>query len=323
MHRKTLLCPSLQSFSIDAVFGVLIQHRNASRDLLAPRLRSPPVGRTPVLTWAKRTVFAGNKVGEPAQSLDVTRQSENCQQSFFGAQHASVKHFHTGRERLSSRPLHQFEQAGLLRDVPFGIPRAVVGQHSHVVLFRPVTETSSGRRGQMLDDRGTEYLEEKILVRFFVLPAPATFLFGFRTRAHGNHDHAVGFSLLERALEAFAGERKSIHVNGVAFDFEVLRLPRIKPRPAVPCVPVPRPIRQFPSAACEHPAARITEQPHIFLRQHIYIGKRAGQLHGFGYVAHGIGSTGLNWQPSTKKLKKSGWVSRRQCWTLFTRSSNS
>jgi hypothetical protein len=31
-----------------------------------------------------------------------------------------------------------------------------------------------------------------------------------------------------------------------------------------------------------------------------------GQLNGFGYVAHGIGSTGLNWQPSTKKLKKLG-----------------
>ena len=41
------------------------------------------------------------------------------------------------------------------------------------------------------------------------------------------------------------------------------------------------------------------------------------------YLAHGIGSTGLNWHPSTKKSKKLGCVSSRQCCTFFTSSSSS
>ena len=70
------------------------------------------------------------------------------------------------------------------------------------MLFGPIAQTSSGCSGQMLDDRGAEDLKEKIFVGFLVLPAPTGFLLSFGTRANGNKDQAVGFSLLERALQS-------------------------------------------------------------------------------------------------------------------------
>ncbi len=75
------------------------------------------------------------------------------------------------------------------------------------MLFGPIAQTSSGCSGQMLNDRGAEDLKEEILVGFLVLPAPAGFLLSFGTRANGDQNHAVGFSLLERAPQSLAGER--------------------------------------------------------------------------------------------------------------------
>ena len=63
------------------------------------------------------------------------------------------------------------------------------------MLFGPIAETSSGCSGQMLDDRRAEDLKEKILVGFLVLPAPAGFLFRFRTRAYGDKDQRCGLRL--------------------------------------------------------------------------------------------------------------------------------
>src|SRR5262245_52027736 len=97
----------------------MVQHSRANRKFFAPCSGSTPIGRTPVLTWAEGTTFTGDKVGEPAQSIGVTRQSEYRQQSFLGKQHSRLEYFHRRRERLSARPLHQLEQPRLFRDIPF------------------------------------------------------------------------------------------------------------------------------------------------------------------------------------------------------------
>src|SRR5277367_622318 len=110
----------------------------------------------------------------------------------------------------------------------------------------------------MFDDRRAEDLKEKILVGFLVLPTPTGFLLSFRTRANSNKDQAVGFSLLERAPQSLAGELRSVDANGITVDFETLGLPGIEPRPAIFCVPGPRPVCQFHGPAFQLPAARIT-----------------------------------------------------------------
>jgi hypothetical protein len=65
----------------------------------------------------------------------------------------------------------------------------------------------------MLDNRGTEYLKEKIFIGLFIRPETAGLFLSLRTRANRNQNHAVGIRLLEGIPQPFADERRSIDVN--------------------------------------------------------------------------------------------------------------
>ena len=83
-------------------------------------------------------------------------------------------------------------------------------------------------------------------------------------------------------------------------------------------------------AVARHPAARIAEQPVVFRRLHVDVRAvsrisiiRAARLRARASVGIPASTTGLNWQPSTKKSKNPGCVSSRQCSTVLTSASSS
>src|SRR6185437_5086862 len=194
-QRKTLLRPSLQSLSIYAVIRILVQRRRAN-DLLTPGSRSATVWRAAELARTERAVFAGDQTGEPAESLGVTRQAEDSEQSLLRAQHACLKNFHGRRKRLPLPALHQFEQPGLLGYIPLRVPRTVVRQHRHLPLLRPFAEPSAGGRSQMFDHRRAKHLQKEIFVRLPLLPAPVRLGLSFRPCAYRNKDYGVCSRLL-------------------------------------------------------------------------------------------------------------------------------
>ena len=149
-----------------------------------------------------------------------------------------------GRELLASRLLHQVQQSRLFCDVPIGIAGAVVRQHSHSSLFRPIAKAGSGHRGQMLNNRRGKHLEEEVFIGFLVAPAPPRLFLSLRARTHGNQNCGVCPGLLERAVQALAIEDCAVNSDriGIGVEFQALRLPRIKPRPAILRIPVPRPV---------------------------------------------------------------------------------
>src|SRR6185437_3287684 len=208
--------------------------------------------------------------------------------------------------RLPLPALHQFEQPWLLGYIPIRVSRTVVRQHRHLPLLRPFAKPSAGGGSQMFNLGRAKHLQKKIFVRLSLLPAPVRLGLSLRPCAYRNKDYTVCSRLLERRLHSLAGELRAIDVNKVISNFKVLGLSRVKPRTSIFGIPVTRPVCQFERAAFQHPATRIAEKTHVLLRQHIDAGMPADQFEGFGYVAHAIGSTGLNWQPSTKKLKKLG-----------------
>src|SRR4051812_41854239 len=86
-------------------------------------------------------------------------------------------------------------------------------------------------------------------------------------------------------------------------------------------IPTPRPGSEFRGAAGQFVPARIAEEARVFGRVHIDGRRSVEDLNHDATCA--ADSTGLNWQPSTKKSKKLGCVSRRQCSTRFTSASSS
>src|SRR4051812_1039875 len=86
---------------------------------------------------------------------------------------------------------------------------------------------------------------------------------------------------------------------------------KVDPRPAVPGEPAPGPRSEFERSVRQDVAARIAKQPVIFGVLHVALGS------GVEHLDHGetseVFSTGANWQPLTKKSKKPGCVSSRQC----------
>ena len=70
---------------------------------------------------------------------------------------------------------------------------------------------------------------------------------------------------------------------------------------------------------------RIAQQPLVFGFLHVerWVGFNQLEHVRTRIAARGEDSTGLNWQPSTKKSKKFGCASSRQCVTVLTSFSNS
>src|ERR1022692_2176293 len=194
-------------------------------------------------------------------------------------------------------------------------------QDGHPMLLGPGAQTSAGHVGQMLHDRGTEDLEEEVLVGLAFLPQPPRFLLEFRTGPGRHQNRAMGPRLFERPLQPFAVESHALDSNGIARDLDPFGFARVDP--GTPVIGVPRacPIGQFACALRELVIRRITQQPPVFGRLDTDIGSGISQ---FDHPATWcMDSMGLNWQPSTKKSKKSGCVSNRQCSTLLTRASSS
>ena len=152
----------------------------------------------------------------------------------------------------------------------------------------------------MLDDSGAKNLQEEVCLWLFILPQPPALFLRFLAGADSDEHDAVRLRLVQRAVQAQACEGNAVNENRVPGEREALRLARVEPGPAVLPVPTSRPFRQILRSAIENVAARITEQTGGLLWRDIDHRHGAGQPQRVGQRAHGIASTGLNWQPSTK-----------------------
>ena len=148
-------------------------------------------------------------------------------------------------------------------------------------------------------------------------PAALGLALELRARADGDEHDALRIRLHERAPQTIAGERHAVDVNRPRADRRAAPTWRAYTH-GRPCAAyhVARPLRQLQRAALEHVAARVTRAAACTPRLHVDVWTsvspsrsptRESRIH-----------TGLNWQPSTKKSKKSGCVSSRQCSTRLT-----
>src|ERR1017187_1784332 len=161
-------------------------------------------------------------------------------------------------------------------------------QDGHPMLLGPGAQTSAGHVGQMLHDRGTEDLEEEVLVGLAFLPQPPRFLLEFRTGPGRHQNRAMGPRLFERRPKAFTVERHTLDSNGNSFSASFFSAlisapPRFRVKstlrplrdlhpfgfarvdPGTPVIGVPRacPIGQFACALRKLVIRRITQQPPV------------------------------------------------------------
>src|SRR5687768_13572257 len=99
------------------------------------------------------------------------------------------------------------------------------------------------------------------------------------------------------------------------------RFAQINPRPPVLREPAPCPGSELARVFAGHVTARITEEAVQLVIRHIELRTRVERFVHDDTSA--LLSTGANWQPLTKKSKKPGCVSSRQCCTRRTSCSNS
>jgi hypothetical protein len=234
----------------------------------------------------------------------VARESEDGELRFARAQHAGFQDLKCGGERCAPGALQDFQEPRLLGDIPVRVAGARVRQDSHALSLRPVAEARAGESDQVLDHGGAVHLEEEVVIGLFGLPAMLRLFFQLGTRADGDEDRAVSLGIVQRLAETRAGERGTVETKSVLAEREALALACVEPGAAVFGIPGARPLGQLVRTTLERIAAWIAEEARIFVRGNIDGRGSGGEFQKTGQRAHGIASTGLNWQPSTKKSKK-------------------
>ena len=261
------------------------------------------IWRAPVLTRSERAVFAGTQIGQPPHALGVTGDAEDREQRFLRSQHAGLEHLE--RDRAGRAPAIRSSSAAVRRWPTRDSPgcsaagrrtlRASAQAHNRAPVM--VTRCSTTAEPNISRKKYSSGFSSRQRVCASSSSSGAG--------ADGDEHRAMGAGCVERVPQPRAGEAHAVDDDRVVVDAQRARSLARRPtagRAARTSRAPSRPVRCARSSSTQ--PARIPEQPRVLGGLHVDSRSGVDDLdHRVDLV---LASTGLNWQPSTKKSKKSG-----------------